>query len=107
MDEREFCWLEGMLFHRDEVQARGGRSGLAQGAPCRQKIEPGAESSFNDREAPGLLPALRQTVTVQKDMLRLLERPLRRRVDVFEARRIEGAVGAQGRRRRNDGLKIG
>ena len=77
------------------MQAGAVRSGLPQGPPRGQKIQPRAKSGFDDRKTVGLTPPFRQIVAVQVDMLRLRERALRRSVDVVELRGIERAVDAE------------
>jgi len=88
------------------MQPGRGRAVIAQCAPCGQEIDPRAESGFHDRKALRPVPTSRQVVAIEEDVLRLGECALGRRIDVFETRGIERAVGAEAGPGGNDGLKV-
>ena len=95
MDNSEFRQGKRMFLHGHEMQARAVCCGLPERSPRGQKIQPRAKSGFNDRETVRLVPAVRQPVALQENVLRLLHRALRRGVDVVELRGIERAVDAE------------
>jgi hypothetical protein len=81
-----------MFFDRNEMQPLAARRILAPGAPGGEEAQPEAESGFQDRERAPALPAPRQAVALQENVLRLREAALGAVIDVAEFFGIRRAV---------------
>ena len=86
---------EGVLFKRNEMQAAAGLRVVSPGLPGGEKVQPEAETGFEDDETVAVLPALRQVVTGNEDMPRLRQAAVHRVINIVEQGRAGRAVGAE------------
>ncbi len=91
MQDLQVVQRERMLLDRDVVQARRARGVAPPRLPGGEEIEAEAEAGLEDDEALSAGPALRQTVALQKDVLRLPRAAGGAVVDVAERLRIGNA----------------